>query len=151
MFADALGGRVAEVTPRQKEKVLDVEIATALAAPSAPRSTKTVKTRKRPFSQSARKAIAAAVLEYVPFNYPARSAIDTARETDDDGEYRRALKTLQAALPDVLWVGYEPAKKLALINTVEPIWITDDPQGDDSALWRQIPREEIAQLLVEAS
>lgn len=149
MFADQVGGRVVEVTPRQKEKVLDAEIASALAAPRT--ETRSPKTRTRPFARAARRAIATAILENVPLSYSARTAVDTARETDDDDAHKRALRTLQTAIPAALWVGYDPAKKMALVNMTEPVWIVNDPQGEDPAQWQQITREEIAQLLVEAS
>lgn len=151
MFAEKLGGTVVEVTRRQKESLLDKEIAFALNEPKpAPTTkTKTQKTRTRPFGRAARHAIATAILENVPLNNAARSALDTARETSDDGEYKAALRKLKASLPATLWVGHDPHRDQGLVQSAEPVWITADPQGEDPKDWRQIALDEIATLLVE--
>ena len=152
MFARQLGGTVVEVTRRQKEKLLDQEIASVLAEPKAPsKATKITKTRSRPFSRAAQRAIATATLESVPLNHAARSAIDTARETANDGEYKAALRTLKGGLPATLWVGYDPDKDFAMVNQVAPIWINEDPEGEDPRHWMQIDRDEIARILVEGA
>jgi len=145
MFADTLGGTVVEVTRRQKEKLLDTEIASALAE-----SKRAPKTRTRAFGKAARHAIATAILENVPLNHAARSAVDTAHETADDAEYKVALRKLQAGLPAALWVGYDDDRDLAFAQTTEPLWVADNPEeGEDPKLWRQIERAEIARMLVE--
>jgi len=156
MFAREVGGTVVEVTRRQKDKLLDKEIAFALNEPKSAQKTKipkTLKTRTRPFARAARRAIATAILEYVPLNYAARSAVDNAREAADDAEYNATLRALKAGLPATLWIGYAPAtplnKEHALVNAVAPIWIGEDPEGEDPQHWMQIERDEIARLLVE--
>jgi hypothetical protein len=149
MFAHQLGGTVVEVTRRQKENLLDQEIAVALAEPKTPSKTKVPKKRTRPFGRAARRAIKTAILESVPLNYAARSAVDTARETAADAEYKAALRTLNAALPATLWIGYDARRDRGLAQAVEPVWIVDDPQGEDPGQWRQIERDEIARILVE--
>ena len=156
MFAREVGGTVVEVTRRQKEKLLDQEIASALnepkPAPKTPKTTKTPKTRTRPFARAARRAIRTAILESVPLNHAARSAVDTAREgADDDAEYNAALRTLKAGLPATLWIGYDPDEDFAMANTVAPVWIDEDPQGEDPRHWMQIERDEIASILVEGA
>ncbi len=150
MFAEKLGGTVVEVTKRQKESVLDKEIAFALNEPKpTPKPKQSLKTRTRPFSRSARREIRSAILENVPLNYAARSAVDTARETAADVEYKAALRTLKAGLPATLWVGYDPDENFAMANTVAPVWVNEDPQGEDPRHWMQIERDEIASILVE--
>ena len=150
MFAEKLGGTVIEVTRRQKENLLDQEIAFALNEPKPTAKTKTLKTRARPFSRAARRAIATAILENVPLNNAARSALDTARdEAADDTEYNAALRTLKAGLPATLWIGYDPNNNFAMANTVAPIWVNEDPQGEDPRHWMQIERDEIGRILVE--
>ena len=152
VVAEKLGGAVVEVTRRQKENLLDQEIAFALNEPKpAPKPKKTTKTRARPFSRAARRAIATAILENVPLNYAARSAVDTARETADDVEYKAALRKLKGVLPATLWIGYDPDKHFAMINTVAPVWIDEDPQGEDPRHWMQIERDEIVSILVEGA
>lgn len=146
--AEEFGGTVVEVTRKQKAKLLDQEIASALTAPTA--KPKSPKLRTRPFGHTARRAIATAILESVPLNYAARSAVDAARETANDAEYKRLLRTLQAALPAVLWIGYDAKRDRAMAQEAEPIWITADPQGEDPTAWRQIDRDETARMLVEA-
>jgi len=150
IFARDAGGTVVEVPRRQKDKVLDQEIAVTLAAPRTA-SKKTAKTRSRPFSRAAQRAIATAILESVPLSYPARSALDTARETAADAEYKAAIKALKAGLPGSLWVGYDNRLDQGFAQDAEPVWITDDPQGEDPGQWRQIMLDEIASLLVEAA
>jgi hypothetical protein len=150
MFAEQLGGTVVEVARRQKESILDKEIAFALNEPKPPPKTKTPKTRARPFGHAARRAIATAILENVPLNNAARSAVDTARETANDGEYKAALRTLKAALPTALWVGHDVRRDQGLVQSAEPVWITDDPDGEDPKHWREIALDEIVALLVEA-
>lgn len=147
MFARTVGGTVIEVTARHKKSLLDQEIAAVLAQP-AKQKAKTVKLRTRPFGQAARRAIAIAILESVPLSYPARAAIDTARETADNNTYKRALQTLQAGLPDELWVGYDRRLKRGFAQTTAPVWISDDPQGEDPTQWQEIGREMIAQILL---
>lgn len=150
MFARQLGGTVVEVTRRQKENLLDQEIASALAEPKPSSKTKTPKrpkTRTRPFSRDVRRSIRTAILENVPLNYAARSAVDTARDTADDGEYKAALRALKAGLPATLWVGYGSGG--SFVQAAEPVWIADDPQGEDPGQWRQIERDEITSILVE--
>ena len=148
--ARRVGGEVVEVTRRQHESVLDREIDAALATPK-PSKTTAPKTRTRPFGRAARRAIATAILESVPLNYAARSAVDTARETADDTEYKKAVRTLQAALPAVLWIGYDARHGRGFAQEAEPIWITDDPQGEDPREWRQIDRGEITSILAEGT
>lgn len=150
MFAEKLGGTVIEVTRRQKEAVLDKEIAFALNEPKPAPKPKPPKLRTRPFSRAAQRTIATSILESVPLNNAARSALDTAREAADDAEYKRALRTLMAGLPAALWIGYDPAKAFAMVNTVAPIWTDADPQGEDPRHWMQIERDAIATLLVDA-
>jgi hypothetical protein len=149
MFARDVGGTVVEVTRQQKEKLLDAEIASALAKPKA--SSKAPKTRSRPFGRAAQRAIAAAILENVPLNPHVRSAIDTARETADDVEYKAAIRTLTAGLPVTLWVGYEANRDRGLAQAIEPVWIAADPQGEDPKQWRQIDRDEIVRIVVEGA
>jgi hypothetical protein len=146
MFAEKLGGTVVEVTRRQKENLLDKEIAFAL---NEPKPVPKTKARARPFGRAARRAIATAILESVPLNYAARSAVDTARETAADAEYKAARRTLQAALPATLWIGYDARRNQGFAQAGEPVWIADDPQGEDPGQWRQIERDEIARILVE--
>ena len=148
MFANEVGGTVVEVTRRQKESVLDKEIAFALNEPK-PKPPKTQKTRTRPFSRAARRAIRTAILENVPLRSAARSAVDTVRETADDAEHKAALRTLKGGLPDTLWIGYDPNEDFAAANLVAPIWVDEDPQGEDPRHWMQIERDEIARILVE--
>jgi hypothetical protein len=143
--AKELGGEVVEVTRRQHEKALDREIDTALA--KAPRSK--TKTRTRSFGRAARRAIAAAILESVPLNHRARSAIDTARETADTIAYKAALRALEAGLPTTLWVGYDADRDQGFAQQAEPIWMAVDPAGEDPAAWKQLERPEIARMLVE--
>lgn len=147
MFARNVGGEIVEVARRQKEKLLDQEIASALAEPKP--KTKAAKTRTRPFARTARRALATAILEGVPLSYAARSAIDTARETVNDGEHKAALRTLKAGLPATLWIGYDPTRARGFAQAAEPVWNTDDPQGEDPGQWRQIALDEIVSLLVE--
>ncbi|HSX23432.1 MAG TPA: hypothetical protein VLE97_11715 [Gaiellaceae bacterium] len=145
MFAQELGGKVVEVTRRQKERLLDEEISTALSKPiGRPRAAKS-----RPLGRSAKRAIATAILENVAMTYPVRSAIVTAREAGDDATYKRALRTLQAGLPAALWVGYDADTRRGFAQEAEPVWTTADPQGEDPKAWRQIDRDQIAMLLVE--
>ena len=150
MAAEKLGGTVIEVTRRQKESVLDKEIAFALNEPKPAPKTKVPKTRARPFSRTARRAIATAILENVPLNHAARSAVDTARDEDtNDVEHSAALRTLKAGLPATLWIGYDPGKDFAMVNTVVPVWVNEDPAGEDPRHWMQIERDELARILVE--
>jgi len=156
MFAREVGGTVVEVTRRQKEKLLDQEIASALNEPKpaqkTPKAAKTPKTRTRPFPRAAQRAIRKAILENVPLKHAARSAVDTARdEAADDAEHSAALRTLKAGLPATLWIGYDPDKDFAMVNTVAPVWVNEDPQGEDPRHWMQIERDEIARILVEAA
>ena len=145
MFAEKLGGKVVEVTRRQKEKLLDEEITTALSKPiGRPRAAKV-----RPLGRAAKRAIATAILENVAMNYQSRNAIVTAREAGDDGTYKRALRTLEAGLPAALWVGYDADTLRGFAQEAEPVWNTEDPQGEDPKAWRQIDRDAIAMLLVE--
>jgi len=146
--AARLGGTVVEVTKKKQGKLLDQEIASALTAPKVTKP-KAAKTRTRPFGQTARRAIATAILEYVPLNYAARSAVDTARDTADSAKYKRLLETLQAALPGTLWIGYDAKRDQGLAQEAEPVWITADPQGEDPSAWKLIDRDEIALMLVE--
>lgn len=149
IFADKLGGTVVEVTKRQKEAVLDKEIAFALNEPK-PKPPKPQKTRTRPFSRAARREIRTAILEQIPLNTAARSAVDTAREADDDVEYKAALRTLKAGLPATLWIGHDPANNFAAAMPVAPVWIDEDPEhGEDPRHWMQIERDEVARMLVE--
>jgi hypothetical protein len=148
--ARRVGGTVVEVTKRQKDSVLDNEIAFALnePTPTAAKPPK-AKTRTRPFGHTARKKIASAILENISLNSAARSALDTARDTGDDAEYRSALRSLKRGLPETLWVGYDPDEDYASANSVAPMWIDEDPQGEDPKHWMQIGQDEIAKLLVE--
>ena len=150
MSAEKLGGAVVEVTRRQKESLLDKEIAFALNEPKPTLKTKAPKTRTRPFSRAARRSIATAILENVPLNHAARSAVDTARDEDtEDAAHNAAMRTLKAGLPATLWIGYDPDKHFAMANMVAPVWIDEDPQGEDPRHWMQIERDEIARILVE--
>lgn len=148
MFAGNVGGEVVEVSRHQREKLLDREIATVLAEPK--RKTSSVKTRARPFPRTARGALATAILESVPLTYASRSALDTARETADEGEYRTALGTLKRGLPATLWIGYDPKSARGFAQEAEPVWNTDDLQGEAPSQWRQIILDEIVDLLVGA-
>jgi hypothetical protein len=150
MFADKLNGTVVEVTRRQHEGVLDREIAEALAEPTPLKKTGP-KTRTRPFGRDARRAIATALLESVPLNYAARSAVDTVRETADDLEYKRALGIIRAGLPAAWWVGYDAKQRRGLAQEAEPLWITDDPHGEDPREWQLLDRDEIASILAEGA
>jgi hypothetical protein len=154
MFANEVGGTVIEVTRRQKESVLDKEIAFALNEPKPaqkPKSPKPPKLRTRPFSRTARHALATAILENVPLNNAARSALVTAREAADDNEYNAALRTLKAGLPAMLWIGYDPDSDFAMVNTVAPVWVAEDPQGEDPRHWMEVGRDAIASILVEGA
>lgn len=146
MFARELGGEVVEVSRRQKEKLLDQEIAVVLAAPAP----KPKPAKPRPFGHTARRAVATAILENVPLSFAARSALDTARETTDDVTYKGALRALKGGLPATLWVGYDTRRDRGMTQTTEPVWISADPQGEDPKQWRQIALDEIVSLLVEA-
>lgn len=150
--AKEFGGTVVEVTRQQQGKLLDQEIASALTTPKAatPKAPQTPKLRTRPFGHTARRSIATVILESVPLNYAARSAVDAARETANEAEYKRLLRTLQAALPAVLWIGYDAKRDRAMVQEAEPIWITADPDGENPGEWRQIDRDETARMLVEA-
>ena len=148
--ADRVGGTVVEVTKRQKESVLDKEIAFALNEPKPTLKAKPAKLRTRPFSRTAQRKIATAIRENVALNHAAYSAIGTAQEADNDATYKAALRTLTAGLPETLWIGYDPDEDLALANTVMPMWTSEDPEGgEDPKHWMQIERDEIARLLVE--
>jgi hypothetical protein len=146
MFARDVGGEVVEVSRHQREKLLDQEIATVLTEPK----TRPVKTRARPFPRTAREALATAILESVPLTYAARSALDTTRETADEGEHRAALGALKKGLPATLWIGYDPKSTRGFAQEAEPVWNTDDPQGEAPGQWRQIVRDEIVDLLIGA-
>lgn len=146
MFARNVGGAVVEVSRHQKKKLLEQEIASALAEPR--QKTRAAKTRARPFARAARQALAAAILESVPLTYAARSALDTARETADEGEHKTALSVLKTGLPATLWIGYDPRNSRGFAQEAEPVWNTDDPQGEDPRQWRQIVLDEIVSLLV---
>ena len=149
--ADRVGGAVVEVTKRQKESILDKEIAFALNEPKPTPKAKPARLRTRPFSRDVQRKIATAILENVGMNYYARSALDTARETDDDATYKTALRTLKGGLPETLWAGYDPDEDYAAVNTVAPMWISEDPAGEDPRHWMQIDRDEIARILTESS
>jgi hypothetical protein len=153
MLARDVGGTVVEVTRRQKENLLDKEIAFALNEPKPAPKPKTPKTRARPFGRAAQRAIATAILESVSLNHAARSAVDTARdEAADDAKYNAALRTLKAGLPATLWIGYDPGEDFAMVNTVAPMWIDEDPEGgEDPRHWMQIERDEIVRILVEGA
>ena len=121
LFAREVSGEVVEVSSRQKEKLLDQEIATVLAEQKPKtKAAKAPKTRTRPFARSARRALATAILENVPLNYATRAAIDTARETADDSVHRAALRTLKAGLPATLWIGYDPKRTRGFAQEAEP-------------------------------
>jgi hypothetical protein len=154
MFARDLGGAVVELTARQRDKVLDQEIATALAETKpAIKPPKKIKTRARPFSRDVQRKIAAAILEEIPLNHAARAAVDTAQETDDDAEHAKALRMLKAGLPETLWVGYDTDAKHrhAMVQTAMPMWTDEDPEGGENpAHWMQIDREEAARILTES-
>ena len=153
LFAKDVGGTVVEVTPRQKEAVLDKEIAFALNEPkptSKSPESKAPKIRSRPFPRDARRKLRTAILEYVEMNHRTRSAVDTAQETSDDAEYKAALRTLKAGLPETLWIGYDPDEDLEGVSAVAPMWISEDPEGgEDPRHWMQIDRDEIARMLVQ--
>ena len=149
-LAERVGGTVVEVTKRQKEAVLDKEIAFALNEPKPTQKAKPQKLRTRPFARDVQRKIATAIREYVPLNHAARSAIDTAHEADDNAAYNAALRTLKAGLPATLWVGYDPDEDYAAVNTVAPMWVSEDPAGEDPRHWMQIERDEIARILVES-
>ena len=153
MFANQVGGAVIEVSKRQRESVLDKEIAFALNEPKvSAKKAPALKTRKRPYSREVQRKIATVILEEVPLNHAARAAIDIAKETDDDAEYARALRALKAGLPESLWIGSDPDTKhsLAMAQTAMPMWTDEDPEGGENpAHWMQIDRHEIARMLVE--
>ena len=149
-LAERIGGTVVEVTKRQKEAVLDKEIAFALNEPKPTPKDKPAKLRTRPFARAAQRKIATAIRENVALNHAAYSAIGTAQEADDDATYKQALRTLKAGLPATLWVGYDPDEDYAAVNTVAPMWMSEDPAGEDPRHWMQIDRDEVARLLVEA-
>ena len=151
MSAEKLGGTVVEVTRRQKESVLDKEIAFALNEPKPAPKTKAPKTRTRPFSRAARRSIRTAILENVPLNLAARSAVDTARDEEtEDAAHNAAMRTLKAGLPATLWIGHDPDNNFTAAMPVAPIWIDEDPEGgEDPRHWMQIERDEIARILVE--
>lgn len=140
MFADKLDGEVVEVKPRQKEKVLDAEITSALAKPARPR-------RPQKLGRSARRDRALAIAEHVDLPATGRAALETARETADSAEYAAAIGRLAAALPAGLWVGSDDDHWY--VQAAEPIWIAADPAGEDPAAWNRIDRAELARILVE--
>lgn len=138
MFARQLGGHVVEVTPRQKEKVLDREIASVIAKP---------RSRPRRLGRTEQRARAAAISEHVELSSTGRSALEVARETADAAEYEAALGKLRGTLPASLWVGYDDDHWY--VQVAEPIWRTADPAGEDPAAWKRIERDELARILVE--
>jgi len=149
-LADRVGGTVAEVTQRQKEAVLDKEIAFALNEPKPTLKPKPPKLRTRPFSRDALRKIRTALLENVGLNNASYRSIDTARDAATDAEYKAALRTLKTGLPETLWIGYDPDEDFAAVNTVAPMWTSEDPEGgEDPRHWMQIDRDEIARILVE--
>jgi hypothetical protein len=138
MFARQLGGTVVEVVPRQKGKVLDEEIAAAIARP---------RSRPRRLGRTDRRARAQAIAEHVELSGAGRGALEIARETANAAEYEGALGRLTAALPAALWVGSDDDHWY--VQTSEPVWSTEDPAGEDPAAWSQIERAEIVRSLVE--
>ena len=156
MFARDAGGTVVEVTRREKEKLLDQEISSALSKPTGPSvaaktkaKAKAPKTRARPFSREARRKIADAILESVPLNANVRAAVDAAREADTDADYNAAVRKLKTGLPEVLWIGYDPDADFAAASTVAPVWVEEDAQGEDPRHWMQIDRDAVVKILVE--
>ena len=119
-----------------KSKQLDAEIASALA-----------KSHPRRLSRADRIARAAAILEYI--GHRARVALALARDTEGEAAYMSALAKFNATLPASLWVGGGGKNDSWFVSTAEPIWITDDPEGEDPAAWSQIARDELARILVE--
>ncbi len=143
MFARQLNGEVVEVTRRQKEKLLDKEIATTLAKP------RSKPLKPRPLARADRAAIAEAVIEHGDVSKAGRTALKIARETEDQATYKTAIATLAATLPATLWVGRLERDRWG-VQEVEPVWSTEDPDhGEDRSAWRQIERDAIALMLVE--
>ena len=138
MFARELGGEVVEVKPRQKEKVLDEEIAAVIAKP---------RTKPRRLGRTERRERAHAIAEHVELSGAGRSALATARETADASEYEAALGKLTAALPAALWIGSD--NDHWYVQKAEPVWIAEDPAGEDPSAWSRIERAELARILVE--
>jgi len=138
MFAREVGGQVVEVTPRQKEKVLDREIASVIAKP---------RSRPRRLGRTAQRARAAAISEHVDLSSAGRGALAVARATADTAEYEAACKKLRSALPAALWVGHDDDHWY--IQVAAPIWRTSDPAGEDPAAWSRIDRDDLARILVE--
>lgn len=155
MFARDARGTVVEVTRREKEKLLDQEISSVLSKPTVPSvaakktKAKAPKTRARPFSREARRKIADAILESLPLNANVRAAVDAAREADTDADYNAAVRKLKTGLPEVLWIGYDPDADFAAAGTVAPVWVEEDPQGEDPRHWMQIDRDAVVKILVE--
>lgn len=129
---------------RKSPVQLDAEIATALS-----RSKPKPKTRTRPFGRAARRTIAKEISVYVDLPSAARAALETAREAADQADYEGAIRKLRAALPATLWIGYDADRDLAMVSSVKPMWVDEDPQGEDPADWQKIDRGEIARMLVE--
>lgn len=153
MFARDAGGTVVEVTRREKEKLLDQEISAALKTPTGAKAgsktAKTPKTRSRPFAREARRKIADAILESVPLNVNVRAAVDAARDADTDADYNAAVRKLKTGLPETLWIGYDPDEDFAAANTAAPMWVDEDPQGEDPRHWMQVDRDAVVKILVE--
>jgi hypothetical protein len=140
MFAKEFGGKVVEIKPRQKGKVLDEEIASAIAKPRA-------QSRPRRLSSTDRRVRAAAIAEHVNLSGAGRAALKTARETADAAEYATALGKVATVLPASLWVGHDDDHWY--VQLAEPVWITDDPAGENPSAWSRIERAELARILVE--
>jgi hypothetical protein len=142
MFAKDLGGTVVEVTRQQKAKLLDREIDAVIAKPKA-------RPHLRRLGKISGAARAAAILDYVALSGDGRAALEVARATADMIEYKKMLHRLGVALPASLWVGNARRNDDWFVQSAEPVWSTDDPDGEDPAAWKQIPRDEIARILVE--
>jgi hypothetical protein len=63
----------------------------------------------------------------------------------------RKVRTLQAGLPATWWIGYDAKQRRGLAQEAEPLWITDDPEGEDPSAWQRIDRDEIANILAEGA
>lgn len=140
MFATKLGGVVIEVSRHQHGKVLDREIGEVLAKPQ-PRK------RPRKLGHTDRRERAQALAEYVPLSTAGRGALETARATADAAEYDASIRKLTAALPSALWVGND--NDHWYVQEAQPVWIADDPAGEDPANWNRIESIELARILVE--
>jgi hypothetical protein len=94
-----------------------------------------------------RAARAVAIATYVEWSPETRAALARAQETADDLEYARAIAKLTAAVPQALWIGHDA--DFWFVQQAAPIWITEDPAGEDPSKWKLVDRDEIVRSLVE--